>query len=214
MALLIDLPRPRAPAIRLEARLICQQGQQDSHFACPNVTRLGQGLKRGEGGRVGSPLLSGWFMLFSAVFSSFQPVNKYKCCLPLGAVESKQSITVTGRWCSNLQLPRHWSHSDSDSNSNSFSLSLMWKWKVLPTQRGRLTNFFCLPPFAVANMPANSMHLLRTAMLHMLFVLSSLNRTEREWREFLVGVAFRVGCILKLASCSNLLCVYRLELLG
>lgn len=33
MALLIDLPRPRAPAIRLEARLICQQGQQDSHFA-------------------------------------------------------------------------------------------------------------------------------------------------------------------------------------
>lgn len=59
MALLIDLPRPRAPAIRLEARLICQQGQQDSHFACPNVTRLGQGLKRGERGSVGSPLLSG-----------------------------------------------------------------------------------------------------------------------------------------------------------
>lgn len=89
--LLIDLPRPHALAIHLDARLICQQGQYD--VAC--ATRLGQGLGWGGVQPVACSLLPSSstdlcpvfsrFQQFSAVFQS---VNKYKCCLPLGAVES------------------------------------------------------------------------------------------------------------------------------
>lgn len=85
------------------------------------------GSRLGEGGVAACSLRARAVRrLIYASFNRFQPVNKYKCCLPLGAVQSQQSITVNGRWRCNLQLPRR-----------ALQQLPLWFEKVLPTYWGR-----------------------------------------------------------------------------
>lgn len=103
--LLIDLPRPHALAIHLDARLICQQGQHDVARCNTVGSRLGKGCAACGMLPSSSTDLCAVFSRFQQFSAVFQPVNKYKCCLPLGTVESHtQSITVTARWRCHLQF--------------------------------------------------------------------------------------------------------------